>query len=261
MVGLLALAPLLILVHPRARAALRLSPGFRPLPEDSRVMFEPGAAAHARRMARALPAAIERVETEQGRPFRADVRVYVCATHETFAEHTGQPPTIPVRGMALLWDVWVSPLAFRFEGQDTHRETLTHELSHLHLKQHLGWLGNVAGLPAWFREGLADQVAGTGHERVSRAAALAALRAGPRLDPELSGGPREHGLSWPMFHGQARLFTEHLRARDPHTFRSFLAAVLDGEPFARATRDHLGATLPQLWSEYLADLQVTQRDQ
>ena len=83
--ALLALSPLLVLAHPRARAALRLTSGFTPLEQDSRVLYEAGAEDDARWIARALPGAVERIEESHGLPFRSDFRVYVCASHESFS--------------------------------------------------------------------------------------------------------------------------------------------------------------------------------
>ena len=41
LLGLVLVPVSLVLAHPRGRTALRLAPGFTPLPEDPRVYYEP----------------------------------------------------------------------------------------------------------------------------------------------------------------------------------------------------------------------------
>jgi len=170
-----------------------------------------------------------------------------------------------VRGMALARDVWLSPLAFEYRGRDTHRESLTHELVHLHVAQHLGWHHRIRTLPTWFSEGLADLVAGTGFETFAAEAAATALREGPRFSPDAAGRPlmprppTGYGLPAPLLHAEARLFVEHLRDRDPRGFREMVGAVLDGRPFADAVDETFGRPLDRLWSDFLGELRQSAR--
>jgi hypothetical protein len=156
-----------------------------------------------------------------------------------------------------MWDVWVSPKAFAFYGKDTHRQTLAHELSHLHLRQQLGWLRKTQRVPAWFVEGLADWVAGTGEEIVSRNAALKGFINGRHLMPDASGrlplpkGAHDYGLTWPMFHLQSRMFIEYLHDRDEKSFGRFVAAVVDGDRFDVAFNEHFGDSLEIVWQEFM----------
>lgn len=247
----------LVLV-PRLRATLRLVGGFEVLPGNSRVYFEPGGRAQAEELARSLPEAITRVERLHGRPFRAPFRVYLCSTHAAFCRRTGLPEGSPVRGFAFLRDVWISPLAFEFRGFDTHESALSHELSHLHLGQYLGWFERTRKIPTWFSEGLADVASGTGFEIVSRAEGLRGLAQGPRFEPDGKGRwlwPRPltgYGLSPPGLHSQARLFVEYLAADE--RFPQFVVALSSGEPFESAFREHLGRPLESAWRDFLRDL-------
>jgi hypothetical protein len=255
--GVLVAAAVLVLMQPRARAALRLVRGFSQLDADPRVRFEPGAEALAGAVATALPAAVRRVEECQSGTFERPFRVYVCASHESFTSHIGEPVSSPVRGIAFPWDIWVSPKAFSFRGKDTHRETVMHELSHLHLGQMLGWWRRTRGVPSWFQEGLADWVADTGDEQVSRREACEAIAGGHRIMLDESGRlpfprrPDSYGMSWPMFHMQSRMFVEYLRSRDADAFGRFVAAVVRGVEFRSAFSDNFREGLSDAWKDFL----------
>jgi len=253
---LLGAVAIFILAQPRARASLRLVYGFTELETDSRVFYEAGAGDLAKAVADALPAAVARVEECQFEPM-GSFRVYVCASHKSFTGHIGHPENSPVRGIAFLWDIWVSPKAFDFRGKDTHRETLKHELSHLHLGQQLGWWRRTNGVPSWFQEGLADWVADTGDEQVTRREARNAIANGLCIVPETSGQlpfpkrPKDYGLSWPMFHMQSRMFVEYLRSRNADAFEGFVAGLVRGSQFETAFRDCFHADLSDVWQEFL----------
>ena len=257
--GILVVGALLLLMQPRARTALRLVQGFSTLDADPRVRFEPGAEDLAKALAAALPAAIARVEESQSRPFETTFRVYVCASHESFTSHIGEPAGSPVRGVAFLWDIWISPKAFAFHGQDTHRKAVTHELSHLHLGQMLGWWHRTREVPSWFQEGLADWVANTG-ELVSRREAREAIVSGHSIALDESGHlpfpkrPESYGMTWPMFHAQSRMFVEYLRSRDADAFARFVAAVVRGARFRSGFIDNFGKSLPDVWEDFLRSM-------
>ena len=107
--GILSGAAVLFLLQPRARTTLRLVRGFSKLDVDTRIRFEPGAEDMATAIAAALPEAIARVEECQSRPFNTSFRVYVCASHQSFTTYIGEPLNSPVRGIAFLRDIWISP--------------------------------------------------------------------------------------------------------------------------------------------------------
>jgi hypothetical protein len=255
--GTVVVATLVILIQPRARAALRLVHGFSALDVDPRVWFERGAENMATAIATALPAAVARVESCQSAPFRTSFRIYVCASHQSFTSHIGEPLGSPVRGIAFPWDIWISPKAFSFDRQDTHREALTHELSHLHLGQVLGWWHRTKEVPSWFQEGLADWVADTGNELVSRREASEAIISGHRVQLDEAGRlpfpkrPESYGMTWPMFHAQSRMFVEYLRSRDPNAFARFVDAVVHGARFTTAFNLNFGGELSHIWKDFL----------
>jgi hypothetical protein len=256
-IAILGLAGLLLLAQPRARATLRLVHGFSPLDTDRRVRFEPGAEDLARAVAAALPEAISRVQECQAGAFKRPFRVYVCASHKSFTQHIGEPPSSPVRGIAFLWDIWVSPKAFSFHGRDTHRETVAHELSHLHLGQMVGWWHRTKEIPSWFQEGLADWVADTGDEQVSRREAREAVIRGHIIEVDESGHlpfpkrPDAYGMTWPMFHMQSRMFVEYLRSRDARKFEGFVTAVVRGGQFRAAFQNAFDESLSDVWEDFV----------
>lgn len=246
---------------PRLKTALRIADGFEPLPGNELVYYEKGAEEYARRIAEALPAAIERIETMQVRPFPSLPRIYVCATHERFTSQIGEPPESLVRGIAFKRDIWLSPTVFTFFGRDTHSQSLLHELSHTHISQHLSFFHRVRKIPTWFNEGLADWVAGTGDEQISRGEGIAAIRAGRTMAPDDTGqfprpkAPADYGLSWQMLHVQSMMFVEYLALKDREAFDSFLGEVLDGKDFGPSFVRQFGADPFALWQEFTGTLE------
>ena len=129
-------------------ASFRSTKHFVPLVADDRILFEPGAEAFIQEIPALLPDAIKKVETGHFAPFIDSVKVYVCATNESYYRHTGQraPATVTNK-------LFLSPALFH-DNKPLDRY-LTHELSHLHLRQRLGLIGSTR-LPSWFKEGLAE---------------------------------------------------------------------------------------------------------
>ncbi len=258
---LLAVLSALALRIPRLRTALRIVDGFEPLESYELVYYEQGSEEYARRIAETLPGAIERIESLQGRPFPSLPRIYICATHERLAEQIGESPETAVRGIAFKRDIWLSPLIFSFFGKDTHAQSLLHELSHTHISQHLSWFHRVRKIPAWFNEGLADWVSGTGEDRISRSEGIAAIRAGRALAPDDTGQfprpkePADYGLSWPMLHVQSLMFVEYLAERDREAFDGFLGDLLDGEDFGPSFVRQFGAGPGVIWEEFTGTLE------
>jgi hypothetical protein len=255
-VALLALSPLLVLTLPRARVALRIVPGFQPLDADNRVYYEPGGEGFAALIAETLPDAVEKIERAHALPFKGDFRVYVSATHRSFTKRLDMPEHSPVRGTALYRDVWVSPNSLDFHGRDTHRQTVAHELSHLHIDQHIGAWRRLRDIPGWFSEGLADWASGTGSEIVSRAEAVEAIAEGRRLQPDSTGRipprrPGDYGLSPPMLHQQSLMFVEYLRGKDEQAFQSFVVALLEGGSFAPTFEERFGTDVDGAWNDFL----------
>lgn len=260
-IGLFLLMIVLVLTQPRARTALGLTSGFVPLQDNIQIYYEAGAEDLANAFATALPAAISRIEEYQSLPFESDFRIYVCSSHESFTRRIGSPVRFQIRGIAFPRTIWISPIAFAFHGQDTHQQTLTHELSHLHFAQHLGWWRRTKNIPIWFAEGLADWLAGTAGEAVTRTETLEALRSGHRMVPQEAGKLRlrpptrqDLGMSFPMFHMQSRMFVEYLHGRGEEPFKKLITALMNGERFSVALEEHIGDKLQNVWQDFIQSI-------
>ncbi|HSG07331.1 MAG TPA: hypothetical protein VLA36_03170 [Longimicrobiales bacterium] len=235
---------------------------FAPLPTDARVRFEPGAEAMATRIGAFLDTAIATVEATHGRPFREAFTVYVCATQRSLNEFLALPPGAPIRGTVLFGQVFLAPSAFDWQGDDVHRESLTHELSHLHLRQNLGLAAHRGEIPPWFNEALADLVSGAGGEGIPTEEAVRAIVRGPALRPDSTGNlwslqrTGTYGLSGPMLHKQSRMFIEYLRDRDPAGFPAFLTMIQEKRTFAAPFREHFGGSVEDLWTGFVESLRT-----
>ena len=119
----------------------------------------------------------------------------------------------------------------------------------------------MPALPTWFNEGLADWVAGTGDEQISRDEGIASIRAGRTMAPDDTGqfprpkAPADYGLSWQMLHVQSMMFVEYLALKDREAFDSFLGEVLDGKDFGPSFVRQFGADPFALWQEFAGTLE------
>ena len=135
---------------PAGSALTKSTRSFQAIAEDERVRFEPGAEEMARSVARYLDTAVARVESALGAPFPEDFRVYVCATQASLNEFIGLPPGAPIRGTVRFGALFIAPSAFHWRGADRHRESVSHELTHLYLRRRLGTLAYLGRVPPWF---------------------------------------------------------------------------------------------------------------
>ncbi len=259
----LAIAAVFFLQTRIGYALIKSRSHFVALESDARVLYEPGAEAHAAKISLALDEAIRAVERGHSLPFVEPFTVYVCATQESFNEYLGLPASSPVRGTALRGDILLAPAAFSspFGIGDTSEGVLAHELSHLHLKQRLGMLGVLWGIPVWFQEGLACIVSGAGGEIVSDAEAISAIRHGRHFVPDDTGTyvkikrAADYGISDPqLFYKESKLFVGYVMRRDPRAFERFLAAIQSGEPFSSAFSRFLETDVTAMWEEFTAAL-------
>jgi hypothetical protein len=219
---------------------------------DPRVFYEPGIERLVPAVVGAVPAATERVESFFGRPFTVPVRIYVCATIDSYTRFTGNEKsggqTTPAN------KIFISP-----KPENTPERVpavVAHELTHLHVAQGLGLL-QARRLPSWFSEGLATLVSGGGGaEGVSDGDAARAIVARQRLTPDESAGrtASSFGLSPHLFYAQGALFLRDLGERDPEAFRRFIAGVEGGTELGRSFKDAYGASIGARWDTFVARL-------
>lgn len=226
--------------------------GFQPSQVDDRVWTQPGGEAEARRVAALLDAAIARVESVHGQPFKTPPRVHVCIEDSCFNRHVRTPgltaAVVPADRLIL------SPRLF---GREAGRlpGILAHELSHLHLGQ---WSGHyTAWYPVWFHEGLATLVAdGGGSEYASPFQASILWHQGTQIDFDARDTPtRRHradafGLDIHQFYRQSWRFVAFLHGRDPAAFRAWLLALQQGADFHIALADAYNCQLDALAREF-----------
>jgi hypothetical protein len=246
--------------HPVPAALLKSRAAFAPHAADARVRFEPGAEAQADALASFLDSAAQKVEAFHGGSFPDDFEVFVCATQASLNEFLALPPWAPIRGSALLGDVYIAPSAFDWEGLDTHRESLTHELAHLYMRQRLGTIAYLRNVPAWFHEALADLVASSGGEGISREEATQAILRGETFRPDTANAllrprrPQSYGVPVPMLHAQSTMFLTFVRESDPAAFERFVAELQDERSFAAPFRRHFGAGVTEWWGRFVESL-------
>jgi hypothetical protein len=243
-------------------ALLKSKDHFIPHALDGHVLYEPGAEKEAEAIADCLEAAAALVEREHGLPFRQPFTVYVCATQKAFNEFIAKPPGGLGRGASVLnRSVYIAPRAFSFGGLDTHREVLAHELSHLNMRQQLGYIRHLRNIPTWFNEGLANTIAGSGGEWIAEETAVAAILAGRHFAPDLEGrlptpkSASDYGMEYPMFHKQTKMFVTYLRDRNEPAFRAFLLDIQRGEPFAKTFSERFGTDVYGMWNAFVTDLE------
>jgi uncharacterized protein YjaZ len=128
---------------------------FLSLQNDSRVMYEPGAEDFAATVASDLPSAINQVESRQYSKFPDKITVYVCNSQESFKKLTGRN----VAAMTYRKSIFLSTRLL--DHPDNVKHYIAHELSHLHMYQHMGDYAYLC-IPSWFAEGLAAFVSDGG---------------------------------------------------------------------------------------------------
>ncbi|NIM57937.1 MAG: hypothetical protein GTO16_03210 [Candidatus Aminicenantes bacterium] len=252
------------LTSPVGRALLKSKSHFIAHVADSRVLYEQGAEEFAEKIADFLPTAIKRVEEGHFLPFKKPFKVYVFSTQKSHNESLANTTSYPIRGAATPRNVFIAPSAFSFKGLDTHKESLMHELSHLHLNQRLGFLKRRK-IPSWFTEGLANIIAGSGGEGISDEMAIQYIKEGRHLVIPESGGflknltktIQEAGLTGPMYHKQNKMFVDYINGTDPEAFKKLVLAVQKAEAFSPSFLEYFETSPEEMWSLFKSELLST----
>lgn len=228
---------------------LRSTEHFIPHKSDPRVLLEPGAENYADRIVSFLPSAIQQIENKQYQPFASPVRVYVCASRESFCRMFGMDCRAGV-----LNKLFLSPRLFDQEDQIV-KLYLTHELSHLHLLKKTG-VFRMRKLPFWFKEGLATYVSGGGGAHtVTEKQSIEFVRSGKHFVPNETGGlvfrdtPGDWDMEPHMFYRQSMVFVNYLATTNESGFRKLLLSIEDGERFPNAFQAAYNKKLEELWND------------
>lgn len=252
-----ACAAIAALSSRRVRAYAICTVGMKSSTLDARVFVEEGVQLDwIECVVDSIDRSTARIEAVQGAAFADEVRVYLCASQRSYNRRTGDRENGFARGAVFADRVFLSP---RCMNTGTTEAILTHELSHLHLRQIMG-VRYVTGVPGWFQEGLAVYASrGGGAEQVARETAIAAILQGRCIDPEGEGasvptGATDHSLSHQMFYRQSALFVEYLDEAARGSLKTFLAELQEGAEFATAFSAQFSGTPRELWSIYRESL-------
>lgn len=246
---------------PIGKALLKSKSHFIVHAANSRILYEPGAEGFADKIADFFPTAVKRVEKGHFLPFKKPFKVYVCSTQQSNNAFIANPTSYPIRGAALHGNLFIAPSAFSFKNMDTHRESLMHELSHLHLAQRLGILKSRR-IPFWFTEGLADIIAGSGGEGISEDMAIQSIKEGRHfILPERGGFLKSlpkiikaASITGPMFHKQVKMFVGYLNSINPEAFKKLVLAVQSGDAFTKSFVIHFEMDPQEMWSQFKSEL-------
>lgn len=143
------------------------------------------------------------------------------------------------------------------------RRYIAHELSHLHLYQHVGDYAYLC-IPSWFVEGLAAFVSdGGGAEKVTDHEVNDSIRAGNHFQPFENAGLRdllvpryasyweiEHRFKHHLFYRQCMLFVGFLEKEDPDRFKKFIIDLEKRTDFSDAFRSSFGADTMTKWHDF-----------
>jgi hypothetical protein len=188
-------------------------------------------------------------------------KVYVFSTQKSHNESLANTTSYPIRGAAVQGNIFIAPSAFAFKGLDTHKESLMHELSHLHLDQRLGFFKGRR-IPSWFTEGLANIIAGSGGEGISEDMAIQYIKEGRHLIIPEKGGLfkhltkiiREIGVTGPMYHRQNKMFVNYIHNLNPEAFKKLVLAVQEGESFSSSFVEYFEMSPEEMWGRFKSEL-------
>ena len=229
----------------------RLTYEFDELAGTPNIFYDQEAKNIANRANKSLPDGISSVVNKQYVAFKdlESVKVYIFSSKKRYSRFSGSTPK--ARGSATKNEIYISPMIKdRIETLD---EIITHELSHVHLRQYIGTWRYWSEVPGWFHEGLAVEVSGGGGaEKVSDEQAISAIRSGkyftPREESSLLGHKyaSDYGLEHQMYYRQSYLFVRYLINQSPEAFEEVYLALIDGTSFKDVWVLKYGKSIPVL---------------
>jgi hypothetical protein len=223
------------------------------------IYYEPGAEDLAQLAAANLPISLDKVRQSQYLPFKnpEKIKVYVFNDIDRYARFS-QASNL-TRGSSTTDEIYIS--AKLRDKIDTLPGILTHELSHVHIRQYTGTWRYIRDVPGWFLEGIAVLVSsGAGAETVSEQQAVEYLKENGMFELQAKGGSYRHkyahdyGLKPHMYYRIASLYVNYLRQTDPAAFEAAYKEMLLGSSFRDAWEKHYGKSNAELWQDFLASL-------
>lgn len=251
----------------------RLTYDFEQDEMERRVFYEAGTEDAARVVSEQLNEAVKEIETAQFASFKEpskievylfdDKRRYSQYRYGTNAQSLGGSgknqvylplPTIRAR--------LASDLCQKEDCKETVEGILLHELSHVHLRQHLGNRRYVTDVPLWFSEGLATMVSdGAGAGRITEQDARMSIASGKHLLPHSSGAYLKRaetvGDLRPTsfaFYRQSLMFVTFLQERNPAGFQKIVKELIAGRKFETLWEPNYGEAVEELWDAFVLSL-------
>jgi hypothetical protein len=230
---------------------------------DGRIFYEPGAENLAVQLQPYLDDAIATVEDGHHRKFPQPVVVQICAHAQRFSALSGTSPKAngavhPTHGLLLNASLFTTPQLIK--------GVLTHELSHLLMRQQLGF-SYYASAPAWFHEGFAEMLANSSQlDKVSEPEARTLILSGRLIQAKDSGSFFSYDTSesfgdlpYPryVFYRQSVMFVSWLKQRDEAQFKKFLLSIQDGTSFHDAFHQSFGGSVEALQIKYIKSLKTS----
>ena len=185
---------------------------------DGRILYKKGAKTQALLIAESLEKHIKAVESVHGEVFLKQIVVHICDTASCFSEYTGGSEG--VSAAVGKNGLFLSPLAFRNDRQDLF---IAHELSHLHLFQHVS-LFKTFFVPQWFHDGIATYASnGGGADFVPEDQAISYIASNKHIVPIAQG--KLFGNRWPINYESSSdfIFQQHMNYRQSAMFCEYLA--------------------------------------
>jgi len=126
---------------------------FERLDSPHNIYFEIGSEDLAQYVNKTIDKLIVDVEKEQFKSFNSvdEIKVFVFSNKERYSNYS--QASDKTRGSAMTNEIYISPI---IRGRvETLPSILTHELSHINIRQYIGSWNYINYIPGWFLEGLA----------------------------------------------------------------------------------------------------------
>jgi hypothetical protein len=237
----------------------RYNYNFKILNDDKRIHYEAGSEDVAQLVKENLDKCLDKVASNEYVSFSnlSNIDVYIFNDYQRYAIFSN---TKGGRAGSSENDIYISPKIKNTIGDLPN--ILTHELSHIHLRQYVGSWKYVYGIPAWFKEGLAVQTSnGAGAEGISKKEAIQFILEGRHFNPSEGVGifnlkySDDYNLSAHMFYYQAGFFVGYLKESNSLAFEKCYNGLISVEDFEDVWRKYYGKSIMELWDEFKTGLE------
>ncbi len=227
--------------------------------DAQQIMYEPGAEDLARLVAENMTSSLEKVRQAQYVPFNnpAAIKVYVFNDVDRYARFSRA--SSKTRGSSTTDEIYLS--ARLRDKIETLPGILTHELSHVHIRQYTGTWKYIKDIPGWFLEGMAVLVSsGAGAESVTAEEALQKLKTASSIVFEDRGRiighktAHDYQLKPHMYYRLASLYVQYLHDVDPKAFEATYTQMLQQSSLHDAWSKHYAKPNIELWSTFVSSV-------